>query len=401
MGPKKGVKLCILLLFLFAELLIAQIHFTAQIITPDIKSFFISDLMNGSSSNEIFRIELLNNSNDNLPCEISINIQQGINREPIGDGSTTTFALLPMGATHPPGYKEVASPTIITNRDLFSNIENTLSLDGGFNITNFGIDLQNQILSTGRLPADLYVITLKLTTSDGITVTPMDEYELILDLRVTGTTSVSLISPGSENYNPVDEIDFIYPHFQWDSGLSKFKLIISEHIETLPGTTELDPEDILNTRVVFEALLQKTEVAPASLDPAAIPIETNSYQYTDGRLQFGRTYFYQIIGLQGSSSGDGEEEIPSEIWAFKINDNTSGLFSSSSINILLKTLGIYPGLDNALAGPFEKDGELWGFSHENIYINGSISTISDLASYMLELKQSETRSFNIVIEDVP
>lgn len=118
-------------------------------------------------------------------------------------------------------------------------------------------------------------------------------------------------------------------------------------------------------------------------------------------LQFGRTYYYQIIGLQSTSSGDGEEEIPSEIWAFKIKDIAGAAAGGATTEILLNTLAMIPGLDFALSGLFEEGGELYGMSPGTITIGGSTVSFAELAAYLANLKNEGTSSFNIIVDDTP
>ena len=354
------------------------------------------DLTSATSSMDIFQIELANNSGSTHSCVLELKIEKGEKKDLLGQGETEPFNLLPVGIIKAPGSGDVQSPTIITNRNLFSNIDTFFSLKGGFNITNAGEELQNFILSTGRLPADLYLFTIKLMTS----AYPPDEHFLQLDLRVKGTTSVTLLGPGGNEYNPAREIHTIFPNFQWDSGLTKFRLIVGERLETLPDVADLDPEEILRTRTVIDKILQKAD-ASGAVDAGAESIWANAYQYTGTLLQFGRTYYYQVIGLQGSTSGDGVEEIPSEIWAFKIKDIAASTGGHFTVETLLNCLGLIPGLDLVLAGLFEEGGELYGFSPGTITVGGSTITYAELAAYMNQLKNEGKSSFNIVIDDTP
>ena len=388
-------------LFIIALLIICigtgftQVNFNTVLLTPDIKTFFLKDLTSGTSAIDIFRIELRNNSTVSQPCVLELKFEKGEAKELIGQGETESFNLLPNFVIASPGSGDIESPAIITNRNLFSDLESYFSLKGGFNITEVGNELQNFILSTGRLPSDLYLFTLKL-----ITTSSMDEQVLQLDLRTKGTSTVTLLSPGSYEFDPAQEISTIFPNFQWDSGLDKFKLIVGERLETMPGIADLDPEDILTTRTVIDKTLQKPDETGA-VDPGSERIDANSYQYTGAMLQFGRTYYYQIIGLQGTSGGDGEEEIPSEIWAFKIKDIAGETAGGISIEILLNSLAMIPGLDLALSGLFEEGGELYGMSPGAITIGGSNVTFAELAAYLVKLKNEGKSSFNIVIEDTP
>jgi hypothetical protein len=398
MNLKKVTLFIVALLIICVGSSFSQVHFNALLLTPDIKTFFLKDLTSATSTIDIFRIELINNSGVPQPCILEIKIEKGEAKELIGQGETESFSLLPTGVIPAPGSGGITSPAIITNTNLFSDLESYFSIKGGFNITSVGNELQNFILSTGRLPSDLYLFTLKLITTSP--VTPMDEHVLQLDLRTKGTASVTLLSPGSEEFNPALEISTIFPNFQWDSGLDKFKLIVGERLDTMPGIADLDPEEILTTRTVIDKTLQKPDETGA-VDPGAERIDGNSYQYTGALLQFGRTYYYQIIGLQATSSGGGEEEIPSEIWAFKIKDIAGELAGGVSTEILLNSLAMIPGLDLALSGLFEEGGELYGLSPGTITIGGSNVTFAELAAYLAKLKNDGKSSFNIVIEDTP
>lgn len=396
------VSVCLLF---YCHVAFTQITFQAQLLTPDIKTFFVSDLLGSETSVDIFQINIQNNSFTNQPCSVLLKIEkeaEGGGKELIGEGETQIFELLPLGSSAIPGPNQVSSSVRITNTNLFSNLEGLFALKGGFTITDAGDELQNHVLATGRLPSALYIFTLKLVSANSAAITPDDEYELPLDLRVSGSSTVNLINPGSDEYNPPIQIDTIFPNFQWDSGLDKFRLIVGEKLETMPGLSDLNPEEILRSRIVVDKILQK----PPSLtfDPEDLegePILSNSYQYVGANLQFGRTYFYQLIGLIGSTSGDGEDEVPSEIWAFKVRDIAGASTSGLSIEAILNSLALIPGLDLALSGLFEEGGELYGYNPASITIGGTSATFAELAAFMAELNRDGKSSFNIVIEDVP
>jgi hypothetical protein len=395
---KKSAILCALSIIYFTNIAFAQIQFNAHLTSNDIKSFFIRDLTGDNPTVQFFNIFLENTYDIKKSCIISIDIKKGINDDPVGYGETFPFDLLPPNGTIPSNPNEVISPITITNKNLFSSFDQTFNLKGGFDITGIGDELQNQILATGRLPSDLYKITIGLETEAD--VIPQKSYELILDIRVSGSQKVDLKSPGSENYDPIDEIFTTYPYFQWNSGLTKFKLVISERPNSLPGIDHFNPEEILKSRIIFEKVLQLSS-ATETIDAGAVLISNNSFQYLENKLLMGRTYYYQIIGLQGSTSGDGFEEIPSEIWAFKIK-NTAETESAddTETDVVTQSLKRIPGL-HPLSYLFQPGGELQGFRLNNIFHNGKSISKSELFILLSDLNSKGKAITNLSIDDVP
>ncbi len=272
---------------------------TSQVLNPDLKIFMLSDFNftgKGTSAAEIFQMVLNNPTQIEHVCTLTLHIQaeyQGA----LAYGATEPFNMSPLETIR------------ITNRNLFSAREE-FSLQE-YHIDPTGQELTNNLLATGRLPADIYYFIFDLKVGQEIVS------NTILRFDITNPRNIDLISPGTPAGSGMDaRIYTPFPLFRWESPISRFKLKIAERLHDIQENA--GPEEIMQQRVIFERILQVDQGGGSALDAAeTIPSTLYQYPVAGARpLESGKIYYWQVIGLVGTSGAP--MEFPGEIWTFEI-----------------------------------------------------------------------------------
>ncbi|MFQ5770664.1 MAG: hypothetical protein ACE5HX_09015 [bacterium] len=358
-------------LLVFCGQATAQIDVITEAVNQNLEAFFLNDfdINSPASLTEIFRIRITNNYDQ--PCTIQLTLI--VTSERFGElarGRTNPFDV-PPGPLTPP----------LTNRDLFSNSSEYRLVD--YNLDAASKKLLRDILARGKLLSDAYTFTVEvniLTCEPG--TSKSDQFQIV----ITNPTKLDLSSPGSRVTGNKEDCPKIYsplPQFIWESDMQRFCVVIAE---ARPGE---DPESVLNQDprfikyFVVNSHMDLNE--PQDRSRFFIQIPSTSFQYPASgeilTLRPGKTYYWRVIGIVNTSSGD--VNLESEIYCFQIAqlDQLGG--RKKQFEFVLR---------NILGSDYEKifgeGGELEGYHPNRVLLNGEVVTFGDLIRRMNELSSN-------------
>ncbi|MFQ5649644.1 MAG: hypothetical protein ACE5IY_06850 [bacterium] len=288
----------------------------------------------------------------------------------LSSGTTVPFTLMPNENIR------------LSNNDLFTN-------SGPYRFDEFRIasdllaDLLDDILTTGKLPSDVYKFKVELAqrTEEGQIIpfsgaTTDDTFEI----RVTNPRRLDLIFPGAPATGRRGDCQRIFtnlPQFRWESDMRLFRVVVAE---VRPGE---DPESILNQepRFVRNYFIQKNlrrripDLNFAELRGRIEILPAPTFQYPASgevlALRPGKAYLWRVTGFVQSSSG--LIPLQSEIFCF-------GVPRLDRLGSPMQQLG---GLLKNLLGPdydkiFGEGGELEGYEPRRITFNGKEVTLPEI-----------------------
>lgn len=367
MNPRISTIFLALMLVLLMQMptFAQQVNITAQLTNPSIRVFMLSDFNftgAGSTSGEIFALAINNSSPQAENCKLEMFIRSQSKGE-LAFGGTNAFVVQP-------GTER------ITNQNLFTKV-GQFQLEN-YNVEQSGDDLLRAILATGKLPSDIYFFEFVLTQLRTNHVS-----NAIITIDITNPSTLDLIAPGSGADNSeLTQIFTTLPLFRWQSDMQVFRLIVAEKIAGVHDSSS--PQEIIQDRIRLD---KKLTTNPAGANGAEI-IPATAYQYPASGtwpLEPGKTYYWQIIGIVESSGAP--VELPSEIWAFQINDVQGSLLSPEQ-QLLLDQLNIT--LSEMLQGCLGPGGGLSGFTPTGvIMINHRPATIDELQAIMTKIRSGE------------
>jgi len=346
-----------------------QVHVSAHMLNPSLRAFFLSDFNftgSGTSGASIFSVTLTNSSGSTEPCDLTLTMRSE-NLGELAEGHTNTFTL------------RGPSSTTLSSQNLFSKTHEYRLED--YSIARAGDELKNRILTTGKLPSDIYYFRFTLRQ-----LRTGYSSQAEISLRVDNPNTLDMLAPGSRagSDDPV-QVFTTLPMFRWDSNLAKFRLRIAEKLPELHKNAS--PEEIMNDRVRFDRTFQLNRDLSAGSAAGLEVIASTAYQYpATGAwpLERGKTYYWQITGL-GPSSG-GEIEMPGEIWCFTITQPTAGMsgFNSALMNQLSMLLG------DQFASLMTGSGPLAGYQPTGVFrVNGHSYSLDQLLALLAALNRGE------------
>ncbi|MBN1996971.1 hypothetical protein JW935_05420 [candidate division KSB1 bacterium] len=369
----------ILVLLLFVSIVLAQnVDFQARLLNKDIKVFMLSDLNftgSGTALIEIFELTFFNPSDTRLECRLTLDITaMGLGE--LANGSTNPF-ILAGGET-----KRITNLNLFTSAGIFSLQD--------YNLESAGRDLLDKILATGKLPSDRYFFNFSLYYG----AASPEIRSFYID--VTNPSNLDLLGPGG----PAEEATRIQifttnPMFRWESNMDRFRLIVAEKLEGVHD--DASPEQIIQDQVRFEQEFLITEKGDIPTETGVTLLPTTSFLYPAAGvwpLEYGKTYYWQIIGILESSGAP--IELPSEIWAFQIHDPMDGRFSPAQLHLLRQ-------LELALGENFQEmlkpGGPLAGFSPTGVFsINGRSITMEELLQILTKIQSGEFELVSLSVE---
>jgi hypothetical protein len=270
------------------------------------------------------------------------------------------------------GTRQISSNDFAGRSDITGNVN--------FN-TDAAQQLQEAILSTGRLPTGKYILRVRVEN----VADPNDNCQWEKTYDITNPTTLDLISPGRVAGS--GDCPLIYttlPLFQWESNAKKFIFRIAEK---RPENTS--PEDVMNneSRVPEDTLV-------AGRDFFGKP----SYQYPSSGvfpLEEGKTYYWQVIAFVGTPSGDVPLESP--IWCLTIGQVSGGNVSAEQIQILNYLRALLG--DAAVDQMFGDGGELFGYIATGvIQRDGTSITVPDLGALVGLVQSGQLKVEDVTVE---
>lgn len=261
---------------------------------------------------------------------------------------------------------------LITYRD-FRNTNPNISIERFiYNSDQLG-QLSDAILRTGQLPSGRYDITVQALDPSG-NLLGQDTETLI----ISNPISLDLISPGQ--YAGSAECPTLFsplPQFTWNSDADKFIITVCE---LLP--TNSSPEDVMQNPPRVQRTLRRNQDF----------FGTPTFQYPTGGLPLvpGRIYYWQALALIPSANG--EVQLPSEIWCFKIHSNDAQQ-NDAQMQQLLSFLSSW-GLQD-LWELFKPGGPLYGFKPTGkVIINGKSIDLAELL-VLLQNGSIKIKGYNV------
>lgn len=355
--PLKYGVLCVLLASTGA---LAQIEVETQIINPKLEVFFLGDfdINSPSTGPAVFAITLINNF-ELRRVKLRLQVLKDAS-EPLSSGETDEFDLQP-------------GQLMLTNQQLFSSLSRYRLVD--YSLKGAGEELLEQVLATGQLPSGTYRFEVTVVDLTGENEFPADDIEIV----VTNPNTLDLIQPG-EPVTAGDECAEVFstlPQFSWQSDFRRFRVLIAE------ARAGEDPESALLQSPRFEREFQ-----------IGVDIPSTTFQYPASgellTLEPGKSYYWRVIGIVGTSSGD--IEFPSQIYCFRVAETDQLQVGSQELDNLLPSLLNSLGIDpEELFGP---GGELEGYHGVAVYYNGAKISIPDLMSRINQMK-SEFKGYRI------
>ncbi len=358
-----------------------QVNITAQLTNPNIRVFMLSDFNftgTGSAAGEVFALTITSTSQQQEDCRLTMRIRSQSKGE-LASGNTKVFAV------------EANAILRITNQNLFTHAQ-IFSLED-YNIEQAGDDLKNSLLSTGKLPSDVYFFEFELTQLRTGYLS-----QAVVSLDVTNPTTLDLISPGADAGNTEPpQLFTTLPFFRWESNIQVFRLIVAEKLQTIHDASS--PQEIIQDRVRFDKRFRvdpSATAGSAAADGSEI-IPSTAYQYPATgvwSLERGKIYYWQIIGIVESSGAP--VELPSEIWAFQIG-GAEGQMLRPEQQQILDQLNLL--LAEMLQGCLGPGGNLSGFLPTGvIVIDGKPATIDQLQSISARILSGELEIKNASCE---
>jgi len=294
-----------------------QIEFNVDF-TPYV-SYYLSvvDINTGESNVPIFLGELQRTSNAPDTVLVDLEYEIIIDSDALGVNNQTLVRII---TTQP---LPLIAPIFLSNMDL--NLSTTQIFDSNGNPIPLRLTIEEKIdmaqaeqifsviAQTGRLPDGIYTFR--------VIATPESGQEIIREnvLNINNPSYLELLSPGGALADTtVNEVYTSFPVFQWEADLCN----ISGGCEYLIRVAEFDPDEFSSIDQAIEA----TTVLPLNQSTGyeSIGFDVLSFQYPAigaGDLEQGNIYVWQIKKVLPTTVGN--EEILSDIFAFKVKDFSS------------------------------------------------------------------------------
>lgn len=283
------------------------------------------------------------------------------NRGRLSNGETGSFTLQPNQVVN------------LSSNDIFSN-------SGLYRLQTYQVDeaavrdLVNDVLSTGRLPRDVYTFRVELldAAEGGIFDTE------VFDIRVSNPHKLDLIFPGAPASGGLSDCPVLFtelPQFRWESDMRIFRMVIA------PIRKGQDPENALNNEPRYTRIFVLQSNQGGLVSPGDLPfndrieiIPNTSFQFPPSgevlQLKKG-TFVWQVTGIVRTSSGP--LQFKSEIFCFRVVNLDKVDTGMEQLRVVLK---------NLLGGDYEKlfgeGGELEGYLPKRIRFDGKEVTPGEL-----------------------
>lgn len=271
---------------------------------------------------------------------------------------------------------------MLTSKNLFTN-------SGPYHLDEFSIadeivrELLQDILSTGKLPSDVYLFQVQLFDVNGPISAANDEFEI----RVTNPRKLDLIFPGTAATGRRDDCIEMFtrlPQFRWESDMQYFVVTIAE---AKPGE---DPESALNQEPRFVRSFT-TRDRRGSADsfcerslgrPEFIPGTSFQYPGSGEVLTFrpGKTYYWRVTGCIEASGGP--VQLKSEIFCFRMARIDELGTGRQQIMFILENF-----LGSDAEKLFAEGGELEGYRPRKVLFDGKETTLPEILTRLQDLNE--------------
>ena len=316
------MKKCIAFIIAGLSLSPAQIEFDVSF-TPYVTYYLsVVDINTGESNVPIFIAELNRASGAPDTVGVDIEFEIIIDSDALGINNQT---LVKVATTQP---VSLSAPIHLTNMDLnlasdqiFDDVGNPVALHLDI-VEKIEMDQAEQMFSaivqTGRLPDGIYTFRVMATAEDGQRIIKEDV------LSISNPATLQLISPGGILADTtLNEVYTSFPVFQWESDPCNYVDPITGEsgCELFIRVAEFNPQEHSSIDQAIESVTRLPLEQGLGYEPVGFGVSTYQYPATGaGDLEPGKVYVWQIKKVLITTIGN--EEILSEILAFKIKDFT-------------------------------------------------------------------------------
>jgi len=316
------MKKCIAFIIAGLSLSPAQIEFDVSF-TPYVTYYLsVVDINTGESNVPIFIAELNRASGAPDTVGVDIEFEIIIDSDALGINNQT---LVKVATTQP---VSLSAPIHLTNMDL--NLASDQIFDDAGNPVALHLDIVEKIemdqaeqmfsaiVQTGRLPDGIYTFRVMATAEDGQRIIKEDV------LSISNPATLQLISPGGVLADTtLNEVYTSFPVFQWESDPCNYVDPITGEsgCELFIRVAEFNPQEHSSIDQAIESVTRLPLEQGLGYEPVGFGVSTYQYPATGaGDLEPGKVYVWQIKKVLITTIGN--EEILSEILAFKIKDFT-------------------------------------------------------------------------------
>ena len=316
------MKKCIAFIIAGLSLSPAQIEFDDSF-TPYVTYYLsVVDINPGESNVPIFIAELNRASGAPDTVGVDIEFEIIIDSDALGINNQT---LVKVATTQP---VSLSAPIHLTNMDL--NLASDQIFDDAGNPVALHLDIVEKIemdqaeqmfsaiVQTGRLPDGIYTFRVMATAEDGQRIIKEDI------LSISNPATLQLISPGGVLADTtLNEVYTSFPVFQWESDPCNYVDPITGEsgCELFIRVAEFNPQEHSSIDQAIESVTRLPLEQGLGYEPVGFGVSTYQYPATGaGDLEPGKVYVWQIKKVLITTIGN--EEILSEILAFKIKDFT-------------------------------------------------------------------------------
>ena len=316
------MKKCIAFIIAGLSLSPAQIEFDVSF-TPYVTYYLsVVDINTGESNVPIFIAELNRASGAPDTVGVDIEFEIIIDSDALGINNQT---LVKVATTQP---VSLSAPIHLTNMDL--NLASDQIFDDAGNPVALHLDIVEKIemdqaeqmfsaiVQTGRLPDGIYTFRVMATAEDGQRIIKEDV------LSISNPATLQLISPGGVLADTtLNEVYTSFPVFQWESDPCNYVDPITGEsgCELFIRVAEFNPQEHSSIDQAIESVTRLPLEQGLGYQPVGFGVSTYQYPATGaGDLEPGKVYVWQIKKVLITTIGN--EEILSEILAFKIKDFT-------------------------------------------------------------------------------
>ncbi len=353
-----------------------------QLVNPGAQIFNVGDLdfLETGATTNYFIILLQNTGTQTFRLKLQARILA--NGVQIALGQSNAFDL-------PPGAFNLTSQQLATGSALVNSQRVKLDFDQANIDFDAVTDLQNDVLSTGFLPAGEYRFELMAFEVDaaGNPVSGGNTFEDPIEdnntLIITNPTTLEPLFPGrSVGESMIVEIATTFPFFQWYSDANPNSATYNIYVyEKFPEDESV--QDVLNHPAILEIQGYKENSFQYPTDPSPM-LSSGATVGLARLLENGKTYYWFVESV--IPTGTNSIVLRSDVYRFKVADFTQAVDQSPQIIAFLRQI-LGPGneaiLEQLLEQGFEPDGK--------ITLNGSPLEINELLQLLTQVLQGKIK----------
>ena len=355
-----------------------------HLFNPQAQVFYIGDLGFTGFGNvpNIFTITLHNTGTQSY--RVQIHFYMRLNQATIVDAYSNEFDL-------PPGTFSFNSSELNTGSVVIGGSVVEIQ---NYNISFDQVEsLQNQILSTGRLPAGQYEFSVELIPIDqnGTPLPPIpDPNPTDNTMTITNPTTLEPLYPGTRvSSNTLLEVPTPYPYFMWQSDAYLFNLFV---YEKYPSDESI--QDVLSHDPVLHIEGYPNQIYQYPTDPSPQEyFDSNGNRVGQSvvirMLEPGKTYYWYVQAI--IFTGSGQQTLDSDVYQFRVAESDQSSVNAQMIlNYLRQILGDrYEQVMQQLTN-FTPTG--------NILLNGTPVEMDALLNLINKLNQNQATIENVFVE---